>query len=178
MNCPQCGQPIDNGAAFCGNCGLAMPTVPVPTAPAPPPAAQGYTAMTIGVGGQTFSTVPVPSAPIAQVFNNQMPATPPPLYGALPMSPSPGGAVGLPSYAIGVPHHTSTKLVLALGFWHYRDCWRLINGHFGHRTRHHRHNHGHDRASFHAPQTQACRASIVEPSHSCRFGRHGRCHRA
>ena len=116
MNCPQCGQPIDNGAAFCGNCGLAMPTVPVPTAPAPPAAAQGYTAMTIGVGGQTFSTVPAPSAPIAQVFNNQMPATPPPLYGALPMSPSPGGAVGLPSYAIGVPHHTSTKLVLALVF--------------------------------------------------------------
>jgi len=54
------------------------------------------------------------NAPIAQVLNNQLPAAAPPLYGALPMSPSGGGAVGLPSYAIGVSHHSDTKLVLSL----------------------------------------------------------------
>ena len=39
-NCPQCGIPNEIGAAFCDNCGAALPTaMPQPTAPAyaPPP---------------------------------------------------------------------------------------------------------------------------------------------
>ncbi len=49
MNCPKCSQPIENGAAFCGNCGQ-----PIQVAPPVPPA-----------------------SPIAQVINNQMPAAAP-----------------------------------------------------------------------------------------------------
>ena len=116
MNCPQCGQPIDNGAVFCGNCGLAMQAVAIPATPAPPSMTPGFTAMTIGVGGQTFSNVPSASAPIAQVINNQTPAAASAHNGTLPVIPSIASVGGLPSYAIGAPHHIDTKLVLSLVF--------------------------------------------------------------
>lgn len=35
MNCPYCGNPSLDGAAFCGNCGAKLEALPAPSTPAP-----------------------------------------------------------------------------------------------------------------------------------------------
>jgi hypothetical protein len=107
MNCPKCNQLIENGAAFCGNCGQPL-QVAVP-APAPTPIAQ--------------VTPPVnpmaPASPIAQVMNNQAQvaaaAPPPPNYG-MPMANTGNSAV--PAYAIARngQHAGETKALLSVIF--------------------------------------------------------------
>ena len=87
MNCPQCGQPADSGAVFCGNCGAALQPVS-----AAPPLASGYPQSVVGVSSTAFSPL---SSPSAQV-------------------PPAAGPVVVPAYAIGQAHHTDTKLVAAL----------------------------------------------------------------
>jgi hypothetical protein len=71
-------------------------------------------AMTIGVSGQAFAANQPAGTPIAQVLNNQMPAGVQPNFGAMPLNPSSATAAALPGYALDVPHHYGTKLVVAL----------------------------------------------------------------
>jgi hypothetical protein len=79
MNCPNCQQTIEAGAAFCGNCGQPVAqTMPAPVVPASP-------------------TGPAVS-PIAQVLQNQ-PAPPTPLAAA----GAGNVAAGVPSYALATP---------------------------------------------------------------------------
>lgn len=85
MNCPSCGQPIKQGAAFCGNCGHALTSAaaPGPTpdqAQARPPAAPAQ---------------PQNASPFAQTFNNQAPTPSAGNFG----SPAAGVAVGGPGGA-------------------------------------------------------------------------------
>lgn len=102
MNCPKCGQPVEAGAAFCGNCGQALTAAP---AVAPPtPAAQAPTP---------------PGAPIAQVLHNQagLPSSP------VNMStPAAAGGMGgastaaIPGYAVAKPgaNRGETKAIIGL----------------------------------------------------------------
>ena len=67
MNCPRCANPVDNGAAFCGNCGqpLAPPTQPAaapmqPTNPAAPP--QFVPAPNVAIPGPQTQPVPTYAA--------------------------------------------------------------------------------------------------------------------
>lgn len=89
MNCPKCNQPIENGAAFCGNCGQSLqatPAQPAPAAAAPPTRVQ-------------------PISPIAQVYDNQPPTTT--LAPSLGAPIASAGNAGVPAYAIGT--HTQHK---------------------------------------------------------------------
>lgn len=88
MNCPQCDQPTENGAAFCGNCGQPLqatvqPVAQQPPAPAPTPLpteVQPPPQPQVSPGPQPppqitpANTVPQPvQSPISQVMQNQQP---------------------------------------------------------------------------------------------------------
>ena len=99
MNCVKCGQLLDNGAGFCGNCGQAVRTAPqIQTSPAP--------------------NNTVPSSPIAQVLNNQpaSPAAVPQPVQATPMTVGAASTTNVPSYALANPgqHAGETKALLSL----------------------------------------------------------------
>lgn len=118
MNCPQCSQPLENGAIFCGNCGQALQA-----APTPPPLQPGVSTITISAGGQAFSPVPpnagsaaLPLSLLAQVFANPLPTTVQPGYTGLPVGPAVSPAMAIPSYALSTAQSVNTKLVLALVF--------------------------------------------------------------
>lgn len=81
MNCPKCGQPITQGAAFCGNCGQAL-AQPVVSSPAPPQApaqvVQPQQTAQVAPTQPVTTNPPVPQTPavqnpstIAQVYANQ-----------------------------------------------------------------------------------------------------------
>lgn len=92
MNCPRCGQPVEQGAAFCGNCGQAL-AVASPT-PAPVP---------------TTPTVPQPGAPQVPPQATQ------PVVSAAPAAVAPvvPGSAPMPAYA--VPHQKGeTKAIIGL----------------------------------------------------------------
>ena len=106
MDCPNCHEPVETGAAFCGNCGQAL------TAPAP--------AVTPPTVVSSAPNQPPPS-PIAQVIQNQPPALPaaPPPNGPLVAAAVTGHpAAAVPSYALATPrqHAGETKALLALLF--------------------------------------------------------------
>jgi hypothetical protein len=92
MTCSNCHQTIEEGAAFCGNCGQAVqiPSTPMPTAPPP-----------ISPIAQVISQPPVPGngTPLSQ-----------PLAAA--------NGVAVPAYALAKPgqHTGQTKALLALLF--------------------------------------------------------------
>ncbi|MEO8105552.1 MAG: hypothetical protein ABI602_04435 [Candidatus Saccharibacteria bacterium] len=88
MNCPQCNQPLENGALFCGNCGLALSAAPLPP--------------------------PVYSAPVialAPVLANPLSA--PGSIGS-PVVPPAASVMAIPSYALRPAQPARTKLILAL----------------------------------------------------------------
>lgn len=110
MNCPNCGKAVDNGAAFCGNCGTPLQTAAVPPVAAPP------TPVTVpGPPNQVPNAAP-PTSPIGQVYANQQ--TPPyqPVQGAMPAYQAVPAAPGVPSYAVATPaqHKDETKAVISL----------------------------------------------------------------
>lgn len=90
MNCSNCGQPLDNGAAFCGNCGQAVQQAPTPAVspvsapvnPAQPPAV---------IQNQAF--VPEQQTPVV----------------AQPQIQTPVSQTGLPAYAVLQPEAAHTK---------------------------------------------------------------------
>lgn len=91
MNCPNCHQPIDPGAAFCGNCGHPLP--PAVT--------------------QTSNPVAGQASPLAQNVALQPPPQP------MTAVPQPiAAAPGLPAYAVATPaqHVGETKALLAIIF--------------------------------------------------------------
>lgn len=96
MNCPQCGEAVEAGAIFCGNCGHAMSaTQPAPTQPtgaAPPAPASQPIAQVFPTGStppnQPLQAQPVPAAPGPQPMQ--------PLAAA-PQTVTPVSAYGPPS---------------------------------------------------------------------------------
>jgi len=103
MNCQNCNEVIEAGAAFCGNCGQPFRSATVmPPAPPPNPAA-------------SITNIPVAVSPIAQVWQNQpaIAENPQPLNG-----PFAAAAEGVPGYALATPaqHTGEQKALLALLF--------------------------------------------------------------
>lgn len=103
MNCPQCSQPLENGAIFCGNCGLALQA-----APAPPPL-PALSSQLPPLPSPLYSAPPI--NPIATALANPLS----PLgYNGLPVGRLAGSVMAIPSYALSQPQPASLKLVLAL----------------------------------------------------------------
>jgi hypothetical protein len=100
MNCPNCHQALEPGAAFCGNCG--QPVAAAPALPAAP-----------AVSGQSS---PPPGSPIAQVLQNQQAGATSPQVPAGPLATA--GVGGVPSYAVALPgqHSRENKALLSLLF--------------------------------------------------------------
>jgi hypothetical protein len=106
MNCSKCGRPLDQGAAFCGNCGQsvmvqtaayavvplqALPPVPGPNYPTPPIA---QTSTISSVYGNTPQMPPMAMPPIAAAM------------------PGIGGA--LPAYAVPILGQQTKELKAAM----------------------------------------------------------------
>lgn len=99
MNCTRCGNALDTGAAYCGNCGqpVVPPAQPQPAAPVVAEATPN---------GQPAANIPV-SQPEA-VATGQVPAQPAVAVGVPPQTPAqPSGAV--PAYAVPAPGAPRTK---------------------------------------------------------------------
>ena len=94
MNCPKCNQPVEAGAAFCGNCGQAL-MVPAPWPP---------------VASSAPPAEPLPAAvsPVAPVAQNQPVAAAP-----VPLQPA-----DVPAYAVAQPaqHIDENKAIMSLIF--------------------------------------------------------------
>ncbi len=134
QKCPNCAQPLDTGATFCGNCGQqitqgSLPAAP-PVAPGPqtmaPPQVQSQPQVTPSViqppqgmvpPPPAIQAQPTPSSPIAQVMNNQMGQNPTGYApaGVQPMAAG-WGMAALPSYALATTHPHNTKMTLAIVF--------------------------------------------------------------
>lgn len=126
MKCPQCDHEVEQGAAFCGSCGLSLaqpqaaaqpPMVqaaatPVPPAPVAPAAPIQQAAAPVAPGA-----VPV-QTPMAQVVANQNWQQPPqPVQPGYGMPAGGGAAPAMPAYAVPVAHHPhDTQAVLSLVF--------------------------------------------------------------
>lgn len=105
MNCPNCHQLVEPGAAFCGNCGqpLQPPSGPVASSPtaALPTAVQ---------------TTPV--SPIPHTLSNIPQANNPVSTPDLNTTPAPAGPAAMPAYAHTTPaqHAGETKALLSVIF--------------------------------------------------------------
>lgn len=112
MNCPTCSQPIENGAAFCGNCGQTLAQAPQPT-PAPNPSQQPQPTPVAAVSPVTQPQQNPASNQIAQVYNNQAAAPPAAPVVGTPLAASSNTAI--PAYAVpAAADHTETKLILSV----------------------------------------------------------------
>lgn len=99
MNCPNCHQDTEAGAAFCGNCGCALrQSQSAGAAPPAPP--------------------PIPLSPIARAVNQGDTNTAQPAIGRLAAAGTAGGVARVPSYALANPagHVDETKALLSLLF--------------------------------------------------------------
>ena len=109
MKCPKCSQLLENGAAFCGNCGQPI----LQAAPQPPVQAQA------AVQPQFQPPAPPPISPISQVMNNQM--------GGVGQMPQPNlaapvahaGNAGVPTYALATQAQHSGEM---------KALWSVICG--------------------------------------------------
>lgn len=120
MNCSQCGNELDQGAAFCGNCGAQIAAQPAPSVSQPP-----VTQPPVAPQPPQFqqpSPQPAYSAPIiASAAQPQPPLPPQPV---MPIAPQPAAVVAasvaqpqsvntVPAYA--VPHgNSSAKPIVGL----------------------------------------------------------------
>lgn len=123
MNCTNCGQPLDNGAAFCGNCGQPVQQAAAPATTVSPV----VTASSANVSPQPVVTAPAPagvpeqqvpavspSQPIVQTpvepaqFQPQQ-TTSPVTPAAAPAAPTGQTQTGLPAYAVPQPDTAHTK---------------------------------------------------------------------
>ena len=115
MNCPKCGQPVEPGAAFCGNCGQALQAAP----PTVQPAVIGQGQQNPAAQTQTQTqTQPQPQSAVAgQVPESGGQTTQPAAQNALPQQPTVGAATetGLPAGAAlpGQPNASVMGQVLA-----------------------------------------------------------------
>ena len=122
MNCPQCGNPVSPGDAFCDNCGANLSSAPAPPPqPAagayPPPQSGGATCPNCGasvIPGEAFcdncgaALDQVPSQPAGktgtQVIGESPPPPPPPSQGVYQAPPAgPAGAVTCPQCGTQLP---------------------------------------------------------------------------
>lgn len=103
MNCQKCNQPIELGAAFCGNCGEAIvAATPSPVATEPPPPQPATPQQN------------QPPSPIAQVMQTQQPSAP--THALTPATV--GGHASMPAYALGnsVKHNGELTAWMAILF--------------------------------------------------------------
>jgi hypothetical protein len=109
MNCPHCGQPVEAGAAFCGNCGQALQATPQP-APGPASispnsnqslAGPAATVPAATTGGIVASASPTPSAasPAVPVNRGEMRALIGLIIGVLSI---PGALIPIVGCALGI----------------------------------------------------------------------------
>lgn len=107
MNCSKCGQPLDQGAAFCGNCG--QPVIIQTTYAAP---VQSKTVSASKPNHPVPPQIPVQPSTISQVYVNTPQAPPivmPPIVAAMPNM---NGA--LPAYAVPVISQQDKELKAAM----------------------------------------------------------------
>src|ERR1035441_7539740 len=101
MNCQNCHEIVEPGAAFCGNCGYPVQTPAAASAPMPINAVEPVQVP------QTTQTAAAPTV--------QLPAAPPPLA---PVAVGGPVAPMVPSYALAIPnqHVGETPALLAVIF--------------------------------------------------------------
>jgi hypothetical protein len=94
MNCTKCGQPLDPGAAFCGNCGqpVAATPAPVPASSQPQPAAT--------VPPPNTPPPPAPALASTAVGAAVAPSASPQLYSAANVDR--GGGFAVASLVLGI----------------------------------------------------------------------------
>lgn len=118
MNCGKCGQPLEQGAAFCGNCGqqILLPPQPSPapitqqTTPVPSPVPMAPAAPSIAPA--TPAIPPAIAAPVASTAQPTSPlAAPVPAAVPLGVSAIPAAA---PVYATPAVASTSNQPLVAM----------------------------------------------------------------
>jgi len=115
MNCIRCGQPLDPGAAFCGNCGqpVAQAAAQPPAQTPPPmpvaaatPAVQPVAVVPAAPQPPQPPVQPVVAQPVSQIPAQQVSQ---PVAGVTPAQPAavpqgqPPVAAGVPAYAVSPP---------------------------------------------------------------------------
>lgn len=97
MNCQHCGQPLADGAQFCGSCGQptqpAQPTQPVEAANAAAPVPESFSASP----PPSSPAPPAPAAPVSNEDQTFVPASPPPSPAASPLAAAPAGTYQAPA---------------------------------------------------------------------------------
>jgi hypothetical protein len=115
MQCPQCGELVDQGAAFCGNCGAALHEAV--TAPVSPALSTPVDPLTASI------TAPTPAQPQSNqaISAQSAPSQPAGTAQAYPVDTTsgvamPAGATPLPTYAVADPnaHRAEGRAMTAL----------------------------------------------------------------